>query len=103
MTILYKRNEDKVLKAIQQYIDKTYSQHYSSASGRDVVDDWEDMGIAKEAYLSNMLKYVKRLGKKEGWNPLDVMKVIHYSVFLLNEMGKEQNASTRDSEPASYG
>ena len=44
----YKRNEDKILEAIQQYIDTTYTAHYARGSGRDVVDDWEEMGIAKE-------------------------------------------------------
>ena len=96
MMIEYKRNEDKILQGIKQYIDSTYTAHYSSDSGRDVVDDWEDMGIAKEAYLSNMLKYVKRLGKKEGWNPRDVMKVIHYSIFMLNELQREDKSNVDD-------
>ena len=93
---MYKRNEDKILQGIKQYIDSTYTAHYSSDSGRDVVDDWEDMGIAKEAFLSNMQKYVKRLGKKEGWNPKDVMKVIHYSIFMLNELQREDRSNVDD-------
>lgn len=44
---MFKRNEDKILAGIKQYIESTYSAHYSSDSGRDVIDDWEDMGIAK--------------------------------------------------------
>ena len=87
----YKRNEDKILEAIQQYIDTTYTAHYARGSGRDVVDDWEEMGIAKEAYLSNIVKYTRRLGKKEGWNPKDLMKIIHYSIFLINELGREKD------------
>ena len=86
---MYKRNEDKIIAGIKQYIESTYSAHYSSESGRDVIDDWEDMGIAKEAYHSNMVKYVKRFGKKEGYNPKDVMKVVHYAILLLNEMQRE--------------
>lgn len=86
MTINYKRNEDKIIEGIKAYVDATYTQHYAGASGRDVVDDWEDMGIAKEAFLSNISKYVKRFGKKEGYNPKDVMKIIHYSIFLLNDL-----------------
>jgi len=97
MMIEYKRNEDKILQGIKQYIDSTYTAHYSSDSGRDVVDDWEDMGIAKEAYLSNMLKYVKRLGKKEGWNPKDVMKVVHYSIFMLNELQRDEVKTSDDA------
>lgn len=87
MTIKYKRNEDKIVKAFMEYIDSTYSQHYTTNSGRDVVDDWEDAGIAKEAFQSNIMKYNKRFGKKEGDNPKDIIKIMHYCVFLLNEIG----------------
>lgn len=90
---MFKRNEDKILAGIKQYIESTYSAHYSSDSGRDVIDDWEDMGIAKEAYHSNMVKYVKRFGKKEGYNPKDVMKVVHYAILLLNEMQREDKSN----------
>ena len=41
--------------------------------------------------MSNIVKYVKRFGKKEGENPKDIMKIIHYSIFLLNELEKEKN------------
>ena len=90
---MFKRNEDKIIAGIKQYIESTYSAHYSSDSGRDVIDDWEDMGIAKEAYHSNMVKYVKRFGKKEGYNPKDVMKVVHYAILLLNEMQREDKSN----------
>lgn len=86
MSINYKRNEDKIIREIQEYVDKTYSQHYAGSNNRDVVDDWEDVGIAKEAFQSNIIKYAKRFGKKDGDNPKDIMKIIHYSIFLLNEL-----------------
>lgn len=89
----YKRNEDKIIAGIKQYIDSTYSAHYSSSSGRDVVDDWDDAGITKEMCLGNMIKYVKRFGKKEGYNPKDIMKVIHYGIFLLNELQNEDKVN----------
>ena len=54
-----------------------------------MVDDWEDCGIAKEAFQSNIIKYAKRFGKKEGNNPKDVMKIIHYCIFLLNELEQQ--------------
>lgn len=84
--VQYKRNEDKIIAGIKAYVDATYNAHYSGSAGRDVCDDWEDMGIAKEAYMSNIVKYVKRFGKKEGENPKDIMKIIHYCIFLLNEL-----------------
>ena len=84
--VQYKRNEDKIIAGIKAYVDATYNAHYSGSAGRDVCDDWENMGIAKEAYMSNIVKYVKRFGKKEGENPKDIMKIIHYCIFLLNEL-----------------
>ncbi len=87
--IEYKRNEGRIVEGIKTYIDATYSQHYAGASNRDVCDDWEDMGIAKEAYMSNIIKYAKRFGKKDGENPKDVMKIIHYCIFLLNEIDRK--------------
>lgn len=92
MSINYKRNEDKIIREIQEYVDKTYSQHYAGSNNRDVVDDWEDVGIAKEAFQSNIIKYAKRFGKKDGDNPKDIMKIIHYSIFLLNELQQNDDS-----------
>tara|TARA_R100001509_G_scaffold81375_1_gene45870 strand:- start:272 stop:556 length:285 start_codon:yes stop_codon:yes gene_type:complete len=90
--IKYRRNEDKIIQEIKEYVDSTYLAHYETDSGRNVCDDWDDMGIAREAYISNIVKYVKRFGKKDGENPKDIMKIIHYSMFLLNEVRtKEEN------------
>jgi hypothetical protein len=91
MSVVYKRNEDKIIEGIKAYVDETYSQHYMGSSNRDVVDDWEDCGIAKEAFQSNIIKYAKRFGKKDGDNPKDIMKIIHYSIFLLNELNKKKD------------
>ena len=82
--INYRRNEDKIIQEIQDYVDTTYQAHYESGSGRNVCDDWDDMGIAKEAYMSNIVKYAKRFGKKDGKNPKDLLKVIHYAFLLYH-------------------
>lgn len=91
MTIEYKRNEDVIIKGIKEYVDATYSQHYAGKNNRDVVDLWEDCGIAKESFQSNIIKYALRFGKKDGDNPKDVMKIIHYGIFLLNELDKNND------------
>ena len=96
MTIEYKRNEGEIVARIKEYVDNTYSEHYTSQSGHDVVDDWQDMGIAKEAFQSNIVKYAKRFGKKEGDNPKDVMKIIHYCIFLLNELERDNVSKTSE-------
>lgn len=86
MSINYKRNEGVIIQELLDYVNATYSQHYTSDTGRDVCDDWESMGIAKEAYMSNIVKYAKRFGKKAGYNRKDIIKIMHYCIFLLNEI-----------------
>ena len=102
MSINYKRNEDKIIREIQEYVDKTYSQHYAGSNNRDVVDDWEDVGIAKEAFQSNIIKYAKRFGKKDGDNPKDIMKIIHYSIFLLNELQQNDDSQMINIEDETF-
>lgn len=102
MSINYKRNEDKIIREIQEYVDNTYSQHYAGSNNRDVVDDWEDVGIAKEAFQSNIIKYAKRFGKKDGDNPKDIMKIIHYSIFLLNELQQNDDSQMINIEDETF-
>jgi len=102
MSINYKRNEDKIIREIQEYVDKTYSQHYAGSNNRDVVDDWEDVGIPKEAFQSNIIKYAKRFGKKDGDNPKDIMKIIHYSIFLLNELQQNDDSQMINIEDETF-
>ena len=84
----YQRNEDKNLKLVEKYIDSTYGAHYSGDV--QVTDIWDSMGIASEAYRSNIVKYAVRATKKgsKADHRKDVMKIIHYSLLLLNEMDK---------------
>ena len=101
MTIKYKRNEDIIIDAFKRYVDGTYAAHYTSDTGRDVIDDWQEMGIAKQNFQGNIAKYYKRFGKKEGDNPKDIIKIMHYCVFLLNEIGYAdslQNSNERNNE-----
>lgn len=76
----YKYNEDKILNLLTAYIDKTYNEHYA-AKGVQTVDVWEGLGIAKESCQSNVLKYAMRLGRKDGHNPKDMMKILHYTIM----------------------
>ena len=87
--INYQRNEDKILEEIKQYIDSTYTAHYAGKEGEvQVTDIWEAQGIAKASYMGNISKYAFRFGRKDGENPKDIMKIIHYSILLLNEIRK---------------
>ena len=92
----YKFNEDTALEVVKQYIDKTYEQHYSKGkfqSTEFIFDAEHGVGFC----IGNIIKYAQRYGKKEGFNPADLMKIIHYAVMLY---GKEH---TRVLDGEEYG
>ena len=92
----YKFNEDIALEVVKQYIDKTYEQHYAKGkfqSTEFIFDAEHGVGFC----IGNIIKYAQRYGKKEGFNPADLMKIIHYAVMLY---GKEH---TRVLDGEEYG
>lgn len=80
--INHKFNEPKLLKDIQEYIDKTYDQHYSTnkfQSAEFIIDNGHGIGFM----VGNIMKYAQRYGKKHGFNRADILKIIHYAIILL--------------------
>ena len=80
----YKFNEGSLIKQLKEYIDGTYSGHYSKnkfQSTEFIIDCGHGMGFS----LGNVLKYAQRYGKKEGHNKDDLMKVIHYAMIQLSQ------------------
>jgi len=82
--ILYKYNEDALIKEFKEYIDATYSQHYS----RDKFQATEfimDGGHGTGFCIGNVLKYAQRYGKKGTRDDArkDLMKVLHYALLQL--------------------
>ena len=45
-----------------------------------------DSGHGRGFCMGNVMKYAQRYGKKEGANPADLLKIIHYAIMLY---GKE--------------
>ena len=84
----YQRNEDKIIDEIKEYVDSTYSAHYSGQV--QVLDVWDSLGLSKEAYKTNIIKFAMRAGRKGNQERQDVMKIIHYCLFLINEIDKEK-------------
>ncbi len=81
----YKFNEDAVLEYLKNYIDKTYAAHY--AQGKIQATEFIfDSGHGRGFCMGNVMKYAQRYGKKEGANPADLLKIIHYAIMLY---GKE--------------
>lgn len=85
---LWKYDEDKILKDIEEYVIGTYGSHYCGQKERYKDIQTIDLMAAKELApnfcQSNILKYGSRYGSKNGRNKLDLLKVIHYAMLLLH-------------------
>ena len=92
---IMKFNEHKNLKDVAEYVEKTYSGHYTSANGIQSMDLISSSGRGLDFCLGNVLKYASRYGKKNGANRIDLMKIIHYALLAMNEHDiKESNSET---------
>ena len=85
---LWKYNEDKIFKDVEDYVISTYGSHYCGSN-----EDYEDIQtidlmaakkLAANFCQANILKYGSRYGDKDGRNKIDLMKVIHYAMLLLH-------------------
>ena len=79
----YKYDEDKFLKELETYVDKTYNQHYSKnkfQATEFIIDGGHGEGFC----IGNIMKYAQRYGNKNGYNKEDLMKVIHYALIMLH-------------------
>jgi len=78
----YKYNEGEILKQLQEYIDGTYSQHYS-VNKYQATEFIIDGGHGEGFCIGNIMKYAQRYGKKDGYNRKDLMKIIHYAIIAM--------------------
>ncbi len=88
--IAYIFNENELIHELKEYIDSTYSAHYSRnkfQSTEFIIDCGHGQGFA----LGNVLKYVQRYGKKDGYNRADLMKVLHYALIALYNHDHEES------------
>ena len=84
-TIDYKFNEPAAIEEIKNYIDSTYSNHYARKNKFQIVEGImakPERGVG--FCVGNILKYTDRFGEKKGFNRLDILKTIHYSILLLS-------------------
>ena len=89
-TINYKYAEDRTLKELREYINKTYDQHYSQnkfQATEFVLDSGHGTGFC----IGNILKYAQRYGKKGTKEDArkDLLKVIHYGIMSLHNHDKQ--------------
>lgn len=79
----YKFSEDRILKEVEEYVNKTYGQHYAKSkiqSAEFIIDCGHGEGFC----IGNIMKYAQRYGKKGGYNKDDLMKVVHYAIIALH-------------------
>ena len=85
---LWKYNEDKILKEVENYVTGTYHGHYCGDQDGYADIQTIDLMAAKKLATgfcqANILKYGSRYGDKDGRNKRDLMKVIHYAMLLLH-------------------
>jgi hypothetical protein len=85
---LWKYNEDKILKDVEDYVTSTYKSHYCGHNTEYQDVQTIDLMAAKDLAVgfcqSNILKYGSRYGDKDGRNKRDLLKVIHYAMLLLH-------------------
>ena len=89
-----KYDEDVIIKELQEYIGRTYDQHYSAGSDKiQTLDLIEACGDGEAFCRSNILKYASRYDKK-GTARRDIMKILHYAVLLMHFNDKNANRET---------
>ena len=85
---LWKYNEDKILKDIQDYVTSTYGSHYcghnEAYKNTQTIDLMAAKDLATHFCQANILKYGSHYDDKDGHNKRDLMKVIHYAMLLLH-------------------
>jgi hypothetical protein len=90
----WKYEEDKTLKAVEEYISSTYHSHYTSEQSKtQTLDLIESIGDGEPFTRSNAIKYLSRFGKKNGKSKQDILKAIHYCVLLYHFAGLHKNTT----------
>ena len=92
--INYKYSEDRLLKELKKYIDETYGEHYSKNKFQ-ATEFILDSGHGDGFCIGNIMKYAQRYGKKGGRNRADLLKVIHYALFMLHVHDKQMKEANK--------
>ena len=81
----WKYDEGRILREVEAYLSSTYRGHYVGGDQKIQTLDLIDSNGDAEAFCrANIIKYASRFGKKDGKNPKDLLKVIHYAFLLYH-------------------
>lgn len=99
----YKYNEDSVVTAFIQYLDKTYSLHYTNdENDLQVLDIWKARGSLTNTAIDTAIKYLMRYGKKDGHNVNDLYKAMHYIVLSIGNDDEWVTSESLENEQENY-
>ena len=91
-----KYEEDKGIRALQDYISSTYTGHYTSdQNNTQTLDLIQSVGDAESFCRSNAIKYLARYDRK-GQAKRDILKAMHYCLLLYYFSG---HANDNDETP----
>lgn len=90
--INYRYSEGKNMKEFVDYVNSTYSAHYTSKNEIQALDVFEALGSLFTTSRDLAIKYLWRAGKKGTKDDLrkDLLKVMHYCLFMLHTIDKEK-------------
>ena len=94
-----KYNEEQTVMELLDYIKSTYGQHYvDNKQNIQIQDVFDSIDIAEDFARGCAIKYLIRFGKKEGKNPKDLLKAMHYMVLLYHYAFKGKKNETIRSD-----
>lgn len=73
---------EEILAEIETYVLSTYGEHYVGETEIQSIDIWETNGSLVSTCRDTASKYLQRLGKKDGFNKKDLLKLIHYALII---------------------
>ena len=96
---VYKFSEPQILGELFDYIASTYSAHYSSPEDNvQALDLIAATGHAYSFCVGAILKYASRVGKKKGQERADILKILHFAVFLLHFHDKQEAKKVKEAK-----
>ena len=88
----WKYSEGRILCELKSYLASTYGEHYVGEDNIQAMDLIGSLGHGYSFAIGNIIKYASRQGKKRGQERADILKILHYAIFLLHFHDKDDAA-----------
>lgn len=87
----YQFNEKEIVNLLMDHIDRTYEGHYVSNDAQQTIGFIMKNSKSLDYLKGNVIKYVSRYGKKDGMNKKDLLKAMHYLVWMYYFSDQDQS------------